>query len=252
MIIFVKDRGFGLKNLTVVSVINGNSGGILPLMIDSLETFSGETPKVLLCNTNQAYLCPYASKTIGVFNYCPKMKGGSNIHGESLNYILKKVKTLRVAIIEPDCVMLSNDWARCDKDFKLIKKGKHLWHVCFLIGPTKDLQKVDFRPGTEKTRANGKSYRPQEDVGWDLCSGIGVKTIDQIDSVDCKTGKGKLFGPGFQSDEIWAHGKLIAAHFGRGSNLDGKANRKGFSSNKKQLEEWKKIVSDILICENNK
>ncbi len=46
----------------------------------------------------------------------------------------------------------------------------------------------------------------------------------------------------FQSDEFWKGGVPVVVHFGRGSNIGGKANRKNFPSHSKQLAEFKAAV----------
>lgn len=238
-----------MDDLTVVSVICNNANGILPLMLDSVEIFSPAGIKVILCNTNQNFICPYSSKNIEVINFKPRFSGGSNIHGEALNFALSKVKSNRVAVVESDCVLLNHQWYKSNRPFKFAKKGEGLFHICFMVGQTDRLRKVDFRPGTDRTRKSGKSYAPGQDVGWRLRDYINTNEVTLMENIDCKTGKGKVFGPGFQSDEIWDNGIPVVAHYGRGSNLGGKAKRSGFKDNKVQLKEWLKVISEAL-CEN--
>jgi hypothetical protein len=104
---------------------------------------------------------------------------------------------------------------------------------------------MDFMPGRPKERANNKSYYPVNDVGWRLKDYIGAKDIELIDFIDCKTNQGKYFDSGFQSDEFQRNGVCLAAHFGRGSNLGGKAKRKKFKKIGEQLELWKIIAKSL-------
>jgi hypothetical protein len=189
-------------------------------------------------------------KNLKIVDFNPGIKGGSNRHGVSLNYIFNFVDTTRTAIIEPDCVLLSSGWNQFNKEALFAKKMERediiIYHVCFMIFDTKKMIGVDFCPGTSKTRKSGKSYGVFEDVGWRISERFGVRDIDLLTFVDCKTGNGKYFNKNFQSDEFWKGDIPIVAHFGRGSNISGKNKRNGFKSHEEQLKEWKNIAEGIL------
>jgi hypothetical protein len=238
------------SDLTVLSVVE-NDCGILDLMVRSIYKFTDPIPKIILCNNGKDNLEKYTKDTnMTIVNNNPGLKGGSNRHGDALNKIFKMVTTKRTAIIESDCVVLCDGWNATN--FKALaakkdeKNGKILYHVCFMVFDTELLRDIDFRPGTDKTRSSNKSYGSWEDVGWRIKDRISSKDVELLTFVDCKSGKGKCFGSQFQSDEFWLDDKAIVAHFGRGSNISGKAIRKNFRHPREQLKEWKKIAEGII------
>jgi hypothetical protein len=234
------------SDLTVLSVVE-NDCGILDLMIRSIYKFTNPAPKIILCNNGKTDLGKYMEDTnIVVVDNNPDLKGGSNRHGDALNKISRMVTTERTAIIESDCIVLCDGWDITNSKVLAAKKaeknGKILYHVCFMIFDTELLKNVDFRPGTDKTRSSNKSYGLWEDVGWRIRNKVSPKDVEFLTFVDCKSGKGKHFGSQFQSDEFWLGDRAIVAHFGRGSNISGKAIRKNFKHPTEQLKEWKKIA----------
>jgi hypothetical protein len=104
---------------------------------------------------------------------------------------------------------------------------------------------IDFRAGKDNTREN-RTYKPWEDVGWQIGEKIRLDQVKLLEFVDCKSGLGKFFNKDFQSDEFWLDGEPVVAHFGRGSNVAGKAIRKGFEHPEKQLERWKETALKII------
>ncbi len=155
------------------------------------------------------------------------------------------VSTDYCAIVESDCVILYdlNRLIKFDKSLVAIPKTDKLYHTFFLIGKTKKLQQVDFMP---KTPSNGQSYKPKNDVGSRIGDVFSKDEIMPLTFIDCKTGGGNIFDSSFQSDEVVLGNKTIVLHFGRGSNIGGKAIRKGFKHPKYQLVEWKKKAEEIL------
>lgn len=246
-----------MSDLTVITVVE-NDCGLIDLTIKSIKKFTDPCPRIIICDNgrNGEVLKQFASDPlITVFSHKPTMAGGSNRHGEGLNAAFQFVETPRVAIIESDCIVLQKDWDKLNfPKHKLLaaKKGElagqPFYHVCFLVASSRLLRHngvIDFRPGKDNNRSN-RSYKAHEDVGWQLRSKVRADEVELLEFVDCKSGKGLYFGPEFQSDEFWRNGKAIVAHFGRGSNIGGKAIRKGFKHPKEQLKDWKKKAEEIL------
>lgn len=248
------------SDLTVCSVVhNDNSTGLFDLMVRSVRRFTKEEPQFIICDTSKNNnLKKY--KSLSNFTIIEKQSGatGSLQHGESLNEIFKLVRTNRFAIIESDCIVLRNGWDEIGyPKYKFLasvkeegcKAGREMYHVCFMVGGTRLLRHgktIDFRPGQDGKRSN-RSYKAHEDVGWQLYDKIKIAgAVNKMKFIDCKTGKGFFFDKRFQSDELWSGGQPTVAHFGRGSNIAGKAVCKGFEHPIKQLEEWKKIAEEIL------
>jgi len=245
-----------MTDLTVLTVVE-NDKGLLDLMISSIYKFTNPTPKIIICDNgnNGRVLSKYANdKNIQIIRFKPTLASGSVRHGESLNKIFPLVTTKKTAIVESDCILLRSGWDNLDTTVhqmsaakKAIVNGLNLYHICFLVFETEPLALggFDFRPGTNGNRKN-RSFSVEEDVGWRLANKIDHRLIKEIEFIDCKTGKGKFFDKTFQSDEFWVDGIPTVAHFGRGSNLAGKAIRNGFAHPTKQLEDWKKIAETIL------
>lgn len=242
-----------MTNLTILTVVE-NDKGLLDLMLRSVVKFTVPQPNIIICDqgnngdlkTKYKYF-PYLT----VVENKPTMGGGSNRHGEGLNKIFNMVQTSRTAIIESDCVLTRFYWDIIPGSKKAImsKKGQHkglnLYHVCFAVFFTNDLNGIDFRPGTKKNRSN-RPYKMHEDVGWQIGKKLLEEDIKIVDFIDCKSGQGQYFDASFQSDEFWTDGQPIAAHFGRGSNIGGKAVRKGFKHPSEQLKEWIKVAEGII------
>jgi len=246
-----------MTDLTVVTVVE-NDAGLIDLMIESVKKFTDPCPHFVICDNgnNKDVLDKYANDpNIMIFSHEPALHGGSNRHGEGLNAAFDFVTTPKFAIIESDCIILKKGWG--DLDFskhKLLaaKKGdlagQPFYHVCFLVGSSRLLRHgttIDFRPGKDKNRSN-RPYKAHEDVGWQLRNYVRPDQVKPMEFVDCKTGDGAYFDSRFQSDEFWVDGEPVLAHFGRGSNLGGKAIRKGFKHPAEQLEEWKKVARGVL------
>ena len=68
--------------------------------------------------------------------------------------------------------------------------------------------------------------------------------ITLVDFVDCKSG-GVHFN-GLQSDEFHRSGKCLCAHLGRGSNMKGKAIRKGYKHPVEQKTIWVDIAKNLI------
>ena len=240
------------NDLTVITAVENDCGGILDLMVQSIHKFTNPIPKIILCNQGKKNIDSYLKYTnLTIVNHSPSISGGSNRHGCALNKVLPMVTTKRTAIVESDCIVLCDGWdssggKRVLAAKKAEKKDKILYHVCFMVFETEMLKNVDFRPGTDKTRVSGRPYNLWEDVGWRVDEKIKPKDVGLLTFIDCKAGNGQYFGSNFQSDEFWFNGKAVVAHFGRGSNISGKAIRKNFKHPKEQLEEWKKIAEEAL------
>jgi len=234
------------NSTTICSVVyNDNKTNLFDLMVRSVLKYTQDAPQFIVCDNGMSDMGKYSG--LNNFNIVKNISSskGSLQHGESLNKIISLSNTQYTAIIESDCVVLSNKWNSIN-NYKMMAalKANGLYHVCFMVFETELLHKIDFRPG--KTNIINRSYQPQEDVGWRIAKFVSQNEIKTIDFVDCKSGKGKIFDSGFQSDEYWLDGEPIAAHFGRGSNLVGKAIKKNFCSPHKQLIKWKQISENII------
>lgn len=245
------------NDLTVLTVVE-NDKGLLDLLVSSIYKFTDPIPKIIVCDqgNNGMVMSKYKNdRNIKVVSNKPTMAGGSNRHGEGLSKIFPLVTTQRTAIIESDCLLLRKDWDYLDfPKYKMLaaKKGEiagqAFYHICFMVFSTRLLRHngtVDFRPGKDGKRSN-RPYKPHEDVGWQIRNKVRPDEVNLMEFRDCKQGTGFFFDKRFQSDELWSGGQPTVAHFGRGSNIAGKAVRKGFEHPIKQLEEWKKIAEEIL------
>ena len=240
------------NNLTVISVVE-NDKGLVDLMIQSLYKFTTPVPKIILCsNGKNPILDKYNEDTnIKIVENNPSIGGGSNRHGDGLNVAFKLVTTPKTAIVESDCVIVKSDWHEIDQPFKVLVAKKcelhqiPYYYAAFAIFDTKIMRGMDFRPGNDKTRGN-RSYKPHEDVAWRMNGKINSSQIGHLDCVDCKSGRGQVLDNMFQCEEYWIRGKAVAVHFGRGSNLLGRANRKGFPNHKVQFDSFVKKMKMIL------
>jgi len=247
-----------MKNdLTIISVVE-NDRGLINLMIDSVRKFTKPSPHFILCDNGHNGIILEKHRhdpLIKIVPHIPTLSGGSNRHGQSLNKIFPMVETGKTAIIESDCIVLSEKWHDLDLSkykmasaIKNYNQGIMCYHMCFMLFGTNIMKHgdlIDFRPGKDSNRGN-RNYKPWEDVGWGIQKKIGEIQIKKLDFVDTKTGLGQYFGREFQSDELWFNNIPIVAHFGRGSNLAGKAIHKGFESPERQLEMWKNKAKDII------
>lgn len=244
-----------MKNDLTILTVTENNTGLFELMHSSVMAFTDFAPKFIVCN-NGGFLG--TQKNVSVVNGFPgELKGGSNRHGYGLQRILPMVETKYTAIIESDMVVLDRSWYKIKPGCRVKTSVKQagLYHCCFIVFETDLLKGMDFRPGNnDKERLNTINYKPKRDVGWRLHDYMDNEAnIDYVMFVDCKSGKGKHFDSRFQSDEFHTlEGKCIAAHLGRGSNIGGKAIRKGFIHPKYQMVEWKKTATRIIRDEERK
>lgn len=243
-----------ISDLTVVTVAE-NDSGLINLMIDSLYKFTSPKPKIIICDNgrNGNILDQYKNDpNIVILNHTPTMSGGSNRHGESLNKVFKEITTTRAAIVESDCIITANDWDKYDVNkydamasLKGIYNSFPYYYAAFLGFKTDILKNLDCRPGKDNNRAN-RSYKSHEDVLWRVAEKIDPRRIMKVECVDCKTGEGQFLDSTFQCEEYWVNGGMVAVHFGRGSNIGGKANRKGFDTHKAQLARFREAVEQLL------
>jgi hypothetical protein len=248
------------SDLTVITVVE-NDNGLLELMIKSVLKFTRPAPRFIICdnangkNENRIKEAFGNYNNFQIVNNNPILQGGSNRHSDALNKIFPLVETIKTAIIESDCIVLCENWDKIDfSKYKMLaaKKGElagqPYYHICFLIFSTNLLKHngiMDFRAGKDENRSN-RNYKSHEDVGWRLRDKVYKDQVQLLEFIDCKSNKGKIFDGNFQSDEFWLNGKPLLAHFGRGSNLEGKTVRNGFLSHKDQLAKWKNIALEII------
>jgi hypothetical protein len=248
-----------VSDLTILTVAE-NTGELLDLMLTSVFKYTSPDPKVIVCNNGKTdkYIKKWSEDDrVRIINNKPNMSGGSNRHGEGLQKIFGLVDTPRVAILDSDTVLLSDKWC----EFNTIKydlvglergtesgkaKKSYYYHMCFMIMNTEKFKQVDFRPGKKGTRKNGRSYSSSEDVGWMVRNFVVPQKVKLLKFVNLKNNKGVVFDNSFCSVEIHSDGTVIAAHFGRGSNLGGKIDRKGFDPTTKQLKRWIEIAREYM------
>ena len=244
-----------MSDLTVISVVGGTDNGLLKYMIESVYKHTTPRPKILLCDTTNGTYSSLekCSKNHGMTVVChnPSLRGGSNVHGESLNKLIKRVDTTNVAIVETDCVITMDGWHNIEgyDMIAAIKSAKKdvRYHAAFMVLKADVAKKIDFRAGTDKSRSHNKSYSPEDDVAWRVSGVIKPEDVKLVKFIDAKSGKGQYLDSKFQSDEFWIGGKCVCLHFGRGSNIKhGKPDRKGFPSHKKQLKNFKKIAGEFV------
>lgn len=247
-----------MSDLTILTVAE-NTGELLDLMMTSVFKYTHPAPKVIICNNGKTdtYIAKWAKEDgVMVIDNNPGISGGSNRHGDGLQKIFKLADTRRVAILDSDTVLLSEKWHEFDsKKYNLIgvergtesgSVGRSYYHMCFMIINTDYFKGIDFRPGTIKTRSAGRSYAFYEDVGWAIKGKVVENTIKQLKFLNLKTHDGKVFDNSFCSVEIHSDDTAVAAHFGRGSNIRGKIDRKGFDTSKKQAERWISVARDHM------
>ena len=242
-----------IEDLTILSVVE-NDKGLFDLMVKSvLANSRGSKPKFLICENGKSEGCLDKYRTDDNFNIIqnePKLRGGSNRHGDGINALLGHIQTKYCVIVESDCVIVSDMWNDLFlKRAALSKKGDSVYYAAFMAFETDTAKGIDFRPGTDSTRTSNKSYKPDEDVGWRISSVVNHENITLIDCVDCKAGSCNVLDNSYQSEEFMLRGKTIAVHFGRGSNLGGKATRKGFADHNTQMNNFKSTITKFLNLE---
>lgn len=241
-----------MSDLTVLTVVE-NDIGLVDLMISSVRKFTDPEPYILICEngSKNSALDKYRSDPmIRIIPNSPKLTGGSNRHGSGINKLLPEIKTKRAAIVESDCIIVDSGWDKLTTKVAASKKGTQanfpFYYAAFMVFDTNAVKQVDFRPGTDKSRSSGKSYQPHEDVAWQLGKYVKPEDVELVDCIDCKTGECQILDSRFQCEEYWRDGGVVAVHFGRGSNIRGKANRKGFSSHQVQLAEFKDVMHQLV------
>ena len=238
-----------MNDLTIISVVyNDLRTNLFDLMVKSVLRYTYNAPKFIICDNGGNNL----SKYVGLSNFTIIPNKNTNLrgsiaHGTALNKIMLLVKSEKTAIIEQDCVVLKEDWDNIgNADIMAAEKMENIYHMCFMVFRSKLLIGTDFRPGNNVSVS--RCFSPKEDVGWKIGNYITSSTIiKKLNFVDCKTDGAKIFKH-LQSDEFQdTNGNVIASHFGRGSNISGKAVRKKFKSNLEQLREWKDLVRQHII-----
>lgn len=231
--------------LTVCSVVfNDNQTKLFDYMVRSVLKFTDQEINFIICDNGGNDLSTY--KNLPNFkivsNHNTKFKGSIQ-HGDSLNKITALAKP-PFAIVESDVVVLNKDWYKIPQDKKIMAAKKiknddiNVYHICLMILNT--TEKLDFRPGT----GLGTHFEAKVDVGWQIGKKINSKDVQFLKFIDCKEGGTKFIK--LQSDEFYYNDTLIAAHFGRGSNLNGKAIKNQYGTHKEQLKKWKEIVDELL------
>jgi len=247
------------RDLTVISVA-ANGCKMLPYMVESVKRFTPSLKEIIICDNgnNGNQLNAYSGdKSVRVVKNNPKMRGGSNRHGEGLNSIMPLVDTDRVAIIESDVAVFDEKW--CDFDtsrydvitpFKQMSDNKKCIYVCFVIMNRNHCLNIDFRPGDDITRKY-RSYLPHEDAGWRIIDNLDEDRILWLGANKCESKTCKYFDSTFnyKSFEIYRDGDInnvIAAHFYRGSDINVRPKSKQGLSPSQQVDIWIDVLKKII------
>ena len=75
---------------------------------------------------------------------------------------------------------------------------------------------------------------------------VAAGKVKLLKFVNLKEKAGMVFDNSFCSVEIHSGNDVVAAHFGRGSNIRGKIDRKGFDPTVKQVKRWVKIAREYI------
>lgn len=247
------------KDLTILTVAY-NDRGLLRYTIESAKRYTDRLKEIIICDNgnNRNQLDKYKNDPmIRIVKHSPKVKGGSNRHGEGLNKIFPLVKTTYAAIVESDCVVFDKGWCEFDLEkykvvtpLKSVSNNKKTLYVCFVLLNVGAVgKKIDLRAGTDKNRRN-RAYKNHEDVGWRVVDAVNDSDILWLETTQCKTGNGRIFDSRFsyKTFEIYRDGNpdnVIAAHFYRGSDIYRRGQVKGLSADA-QLKLWKKILKNKL------
>lgn len=256
----IKHIGGGIDMSITVITVAQNDSGLVRHMIDSVNLHSKVNPKIIVCDNggNKKFLDKYKSdSSIRIVKNKPKSRDAANIHGECLDKIFPMVDTKYTAIMDSDCVILSDDWATVDSKYRIVtaKKGvktidKH--YFCFVVFETAALIGTSFRP---------VHARKDKKLPWDTGCMVSQKIydnnipIENLSVVKCGTGDGKVFGDRFpKSFELWRGDDPIVAHFGAGSDLPRRRTNKYGEGYPKQLKEWNTAISQHLdeVTDNDK
>ena len=238
-----------MSNLTVISVIALDK--TLDLMVRSVKKFTHPTPRFIFCDNMNGFNNDRIKELMSadddyeiVNNRIKPYTSGSIAHALGLNRVFPMVTTEYTAIVESDVAVLSEDWYKIQPDFvmKAARKIDDLHHVCFIIFKTEKLKDIDFGSGE---MIQDQSQQPHFDVGNQIRFKVREKQIEQMKFVDCKV-NGVLFKD-LQCDEFHDQsGKVLATHFGRGSNIGNKVVREGFATTEKQRDAWRALIEDKL------
>ena len=234
-------------DITVITVAQ-NDSGLVRHMIDSVNLHSKANPKIIVCDNggNKKLFDKYQEDdNVVIVKNKPKSKDAANIHGECLDKIFKMVDTKYTAIMDSDCVILSDDWATVDSKYKVVtaKKGvrtidKH--YFCFVVFETKSLTGTSFKP---------VHSRKDKELPWDTGCMVSQKIYDDSIPIEnllvikCASGDGKIFEDRFpKSFELWRGDDPIVAHFGAGSDLPRRRINKYGEGYPKQLKDWNAAI----------
>jgi len=235
-----------MNDLTVISAVE-NEKGLVNYMIDSVLKFTNPTPKIIVSDNGRSrrFLDRYKDNpNITIVDSKPVIKGGSNRHAHGLNIAFVLVETKYTAIVESDCMILSENWAKMNDKFKLVvavkseTEGIPFYHIPFVLFETEALRGISFSPKP------GKKFG----IGWEIPNYVSKEEVELLESRYCIKGNTRYFDKRFEkkSFELWRDGVPICAHFGRGSDLPRRGiNSYGMNGNQ-QVHEWKKIAAQIL------
>jgi len=237
------------NDITVISVFSGNDGGLTETMIKSILHFTNNHPQFIIADNGKNKELEKKFDFIKMIENKGKDARHANTsvrHASGLNIIFPMVKTKYTAIIESDTLVLRNDWFDFDTDtfdimasLKCVQPYGQQLHMCFMVFKTDKLLGVDFMP-----EVIGK-----KDTGFRVYNMIADKNkIFYLKIKSCKSGDTKVFPKVFNYKQFEVYKDddgPIAAHFGRGSDINRiPVNTLGHPEN--QRKEWIKIFNNYI------
>jgi hypothetical protein len=247
------------NDLSIITVAKNNkTSGLLDVMINSVRKFTDFEPKFIICdnggngNLSEKY---EEFESITVIDNAFKARTNKHTgwqHAMGLNKASEHVDTKRMAIIEHDCLVLSENWHKipdgkrmlaCQKGVGL--EGEQYYYICFVVLDTDVIKDIDFSLSSgsdDGILINKDTKKTYSDVGWKLYRGVESDEVALMSRNNCSVGNTKYFDKQFshKSNEFWINGEPLAAHFWRGSDLA----RKG--KHVRGLKEWKNIADSII------
>lgn len=250
-----------MSNLTIITVAaNDGKSRLAEFMVRSVLKFTKPRPKLIICNNGDChnFITKYADKAWArVVNSSNIQEDSSSTHGFGLNKIFPLVQTEFTAIIEPDCVVLNNDWDKFDTtkyDMRAPLKGygsdnKKYYHPCFMVFKTESLRGIDFMSGTKgDERGIIREASNYSDVAWRVANFIDSDRVEELFVRRCADGATRYFrhiALEYKTCEFWLNDTPVAAHFYRGSDPSRRATV-GNIAYGAQRAVWKSIVDEIL------
>ncbi len=219
---------------------------MLNYMIKSAFATSDNIEKVIICDNsgNKSLRVYRKDKRIVTVPGRNKSTNSSLNHGAGLNRAMLVVNTELVAIIEPDVLLLNKGWSVLPDGIdlracvKTTYSGVPCYYPSFMVGRTKKLKNIDFRPGGKGLKYATGAYN---DTGWRIS--LEKLSVENLEHKSCLRGECDFIPNGVwdkRTNEFWLNGSPIAAHFWRGSEPA----RRGVRY-KQEIKLWRNIATKI-------